>query len=232
MLALANVSLAAAQFAEPVLFGRIVDALAGAQSRGGVPVWTDVMTLLAAWVSFGLFTITCGALVALHADRLAHRRRHAVMTDYFEHILQLPLSFHGGIHSGRLMKVMLTGTGFAVVAVARILPRAYGRVRFAAGAAAAVARPELAAGAAADRALLRVRRPDRAGAAQGRSRAERGRAPLRRSGRARLRCARQRRAGAKLFAHRGRSERLARTSSASCSARRCRCCRGGRSARC
>jgi hypothetical protein len=32
-------------------------------------------------VSFGLFTITCGALVALHADRLAHRRRHAVMTE-------------------------------------------------------------------------------------------------------------------------------------------------------
>src|SRR5215213_2630530 len=109
-LAIANVSLAAAQFAEPVLFGRIVDTLAGAQSRGGAPAWTDVVTLLAAWVSFGLFTITCGALVALHADRLAHRRRHAVMTNYFEHILQLPLSFHGGIHSGRLMKVMLTGT--------------------------------------------------------------------------------------------------------------------------
>jgi ATP-binding cassette subfamily B protein len=29
-------SLAAAQFAEPVLFGRIVDTLAGAQNRGGV----------------------------------------------------------------------------------------------------------------------------------------------------------------------------------------------------
>src|SRR3954471_16441061 len=110
MLAIANMSLAAAQSAEPVLFGRIVDTLAGAQSRGGVPAWTDLVTLLAAWVSFGLFTITCGALVALHADRLAHRRRHAVMTNYFEHILQLPLSFHGGIHSGRLMKVMLTGT--------------------------------------------------------------------------------------------------------------------------
>src|SRR5215207_2463774 len=110
MLAIANMSLAAAQFAEPVLFGRIVDTLAGAQARGGAPVWTDLITLLAAWVSFGLFTITCGALVALHADRLAHRRRHAVMTDYFEHILQLPLSYHGGSHSGRLMKVMLTGT--------------------------------------------------------------------------------------------------------------------------
>jgi ATP-binding cassette subfamily B protein len=60
MLAIANVSLAAAQFAEPVLFGRIVDTLAGAQARGGVPVWTDLITLLAAWVSFGLFTITCG----------------------------------------------------------------------------------------------------------------------------------------------------------------------------
>ena len=34
MLAVANLALAAAQFAEPVLFGRIVDALAGAQSRG------------------------------------------------------------------------------------------------------------------------------------------------------------------------------------------------------
>ena len=59
---------------------------------------------------FGLFTIVCGALIALHADRLAHRRRHVVMTNYFEHILQLPLSFHGGVHSGRLMKIMLTGT--------------------------------------------------------------------------------------------------------------------------
>ena len=66
--------------------------------------------LLAAWVGFGLFTIVSGALIALHADRLAHRRRHAVLTNYFEHVLQLPLSYHGGTHSGRLMKVMITGT--------------------------------------------------------------------------------------------------------------------------
>src|SRR5581483_9434230 len=75
-LAVANLSLAAAQVAEPVLFGRIVDGLAGAQSRGAAPAWTDLATLLGAWVGFGLFTIACGALVALHADRLAHRRRH------------------------------------------------------------------------------------------------------------------------------------------------------------
>jgi glucan exporter ATP-binding protein len=33
-----------------------------------------------------------------------------VLTDYFEHIMQLPLTFHTGTHSGRLMKVMLNGT--------------------------------------------------------------------------------------------------------------------------
>ena len=68
------------------------------------------MPLLAAWVGFGLFTIACGVLVALHADRLAHRRKQVVLTGYFEHVLQLPLSYHGGVHSGRLMKVMLTGS--------------------------------------------------------------------------------------------------------------------------
>jgi ATP-binding cassette, subfamily B, beta-glucan exporter len=109
-LAIANVALATAQFAEPVLFGRIIDALAGTQARGTPPAWSDFAVLLGAWVAFGLFTIVCGALIALHSDRLAHRRRHVVMTDYFEHLLQLPLSYHGGVHSGRLMKVMLTGT--------------------------------------------------------------------------------------------------------------------------
>jgi ATP-binding cassette subfamily B protein len=68
------------------------------------------MPLLGAWAAFGLFTILCGVFVALHADRLSHRRRQAVLTEYFEHVLQLPLAYHGGAHSGRLMKVMLTGT--------------------------------------------------------------------------------------------------------------------------
>jgi len=104
ILAIANLALAGAQFAEPVLFGRIVDALSG--STAARSAWP----LLAAWAAFGLFTIVAGAAVALHADRLAHRQRQAVLTSYFEHILQLPLTFHAGTHSGRLMKVMLNGT--------------------------------------------------------------------------------------------------------------------------
>ncbi len=94
ILAFANVALAMAQFAEPVLFGRVINTLAGAQA-GVTPVWSSLWLLLIAWVFFGLFTIVCGTLVALYADRLAHRRRLAVITDYFEHVLQLPLAFHG-----------------------------------------------------------------------------------------------------------------------------------------
>jgi len=39
VLAFANVALAAAQFAEPVLFGRIIDSLAGVQGTGHSISW-------------------------------------------------------------------------------------------------------------------------------------------------------------------------------------------------
>lgn len=110
-LAVANLLLAVAQFAEPVLFGRIIDVLSGKPSPDTLfGAITSPWPLLGAWVAFGLFTIVCSAFVALQADRLAHRQRQAVLTGYFEHIMQLPLTFHTGTHSGRLMKVMLQGT--------------------------------------------------------------------------------------------------------------------------
>jgi ATP-binding cassette subfamily B protein len=109
-LALGNLALVVAQFAEPILFGRVIDTLASAQAKGTATDWPRLLTLLAAWVGFGVFAIVAGTAVALYADRLSHRRRQAVLTDYFEHVLQLPLSYHGTTHSGRLMKVMLQGT--------------------------------------------------------------------------------------------------------------------------
>ena len=109
-LALANIALAAAQFVEPVLFGRIVDALSGALPAGVAPAARALAPLIGAWVGFGLFIIVAGTLVAWYADRLSHRRRNMVLADYFEHVLQLPLAYHAGAHSGRQMKVMLTGT--------------------------------------------------------------------------------------------------------------------------
>jgi ATP-binding cassette, subfamily B, beta-glucan exporter len=109
-LALANIALAVAQFVEPVLFGHIIDALSGALPVGMWPAAHALAPLLGAWVGFGLFIIIAAALVAWFADRLAHRRRNLVLADFFEHVLQLPLAYHSGAHSGRQLKIMLTGT--------------------------------------------------------------------------------------------------------------------------
>ena len=109
-LALANIVLAGAQFVEPVLFGRIIDALSGTLPAGLGAAAHALAPLIGAWIAFGLFIIFAGALVAWFADRMAHRRRNLVLADFFEHVLQLPLAYHSGAHSGRQMKIMLTGT--------------------------------------------------------------------------------------------------------------------------
>jgi ATP-binding cassette subfamily B protein len=109
-LAITNVCLAIALFAEPILFGRVIDTLSKSATESTGQLWDRVVPLLLAWGGFGLFTITAGASIALLSDRLAHRRRHAVLADYFEHVLLLPLSQHSRTHSGRAMKVMVQGT--------------------------------------------------------------------------------------------------------------------------
>ncbi len=109
-LPLANIALAVAQFIEPVLLGRIIDALSGALPVGAWPAALTLAPLIGAWVGFGLFIIVAAALVAWFSDRLAHRRRNIALAEYFEHVLQLPLAYHATAHSGRQMKVMLVGT--------------------------------------------------------------------------------------------------------------------------
>ena len=103
VLGISNLAIAATQFAEPVLFGRVIDALTGKGDH-------TLAFLLGVWACFGLFNIVAGTLIALYADRLAHQQRHAVLSDYFQHALELPTAFHSEVHSGRLMKVMLQGT--------------------------------------------------------------------------------------------------------------------------
>jgi ATP-binding cassette subfamily B protein len=110
LLALANVGVTVALFAEPVLFGSVINVLAVAQADSASADWAKLWWLVLVWASLGMFTIVCGTLIALVADRLAHRRRLAVLSSYFEHVLQLPLAYHGETHSGRLMKIMLQGT--------------------------------------------------------------------------------------------------------------------------
>ncbi|MEW6437144.1 MAG: glucan ABC transporter ATP-binding protein/ permease [Pseudomonadota bacterium] len=108
-LALANFALAAAQFAEPILFGRIIDRMNIGETLHQSPGIRQLAPLIGAWIGFALFSIIGAVFVGLRADRMAHRRRLAAMGLYFEHVLNLPLSFHASVHSGRLLKGMLEG---------------------------------------------------------------------------------------------------------------------------
>ncbi|WP_027283521.1 glucan ABC transporter ATP-binding protein/ permease [Rubritepida flocculans] len=108
-LAAAAVALSGLQFLEPVLFGRVVDLLARSSGMEPESVWAQAFVLLGLWGAVGLTGIGANVAVALLADRMAHRNRLAMMSRYFQHVLALPLAFHGDVQSGRLMKVMLVG---------------------------------------------------------------------------------------------------------------------------
>jgi ATP-binding cassette, subfamily B, beta-glucan exporter len=101
LLVVANIALGLVQLAEPVLFGRVVDAL----GRGG-----PVFELIGLWAVLGIGGIAAGVAVALFADRLAHRRRTAAMAAAFERAITLPISYHARAGSGRVVRIMLSGT--------------------------------------------------------------------------------------------------------------------------
>lgn len=100
-LALANAAVAFALLAEPVIFGRVVDALAEGRGAAG---------LIAVWAALGLGGGAAAIAVAYQADKLAHRRRLAAIAAFFGHALNLPQRWHGGEHSGRVLRVMLAGS--------------------------------------------------------------------------------------------------------------------------
>src|SRR5262245_8831385 len=108
-LALANLAVAALQFYEPVLLGKVVELLSNARNQTTEALWHDARRLLLIWVAVGLGGIVSNIVVSLQADRMAHRRRLGAMARYFEHVMVLPFSFHTTQHSGRLLKIMLTG---------------------------------------------------------------------------------------------------------------------------
>ncbi len=108
-LAVANIAVAALYYVEPVLFGRIIDVLFRGQGRPPAETWAASLRLLGIWAAVGLAGIAASILVSLHADRLSHRRRLAAMALFFGHVLTLSPTYHAQSHSGRLLKVMLTG---------------------------------------------------------------------------------------------------------------------------
>jgi len=81
----ANIVLAIITIAEPILFGRIIDAI----SSGG-----NVTPVLMLWAGFGVFNTIAYVLVAREADRLAHGRRASLLTEAFGRIISMPLAWH------------------------------------------------------------------------------------------------------------------------------------------
>ena len=110
VLGLANILLAGLQFLDPLLFGRVIGLLSNSAELPRPVLWQRAAVLLSFWVGVAALGIGGNLATVVQAERMSHRNRLKAMTRLFEHVLSLPLSFHGEAHSGRLMKVMLTGT--------------------------------------------------------------------------------------------------------------------------
>ena len=110
LLGFANVLVAGLTFMDPVLFGRVISLLTRSDGMPADYLWSEAVQLLGLWFAVGAATILANIATALQSERMAHRNRLAMMSRYFSHVLSLPLSFHGDVHSGRLMKVMLGGS--------------------------------------------------------------------------------------------------------------------------
>lgn len=82
---LANIVLAAITIVEPILFGKIIDAMSSK---------TPVRPILIMWGAFAVFNTVAFVVVAREADRLAHGRRAALLTEAFGRIISMPLSWH------------------------------------------------------------------------------------------------------------------------------------------
>jgi len=110
LLGVANLVVAGLQFIDPLLFGRVISLLTRSAEMEPAALWQEAVTLLGIWAAVGIAGIGANIAVVLQAERLAHRNRLTAMARYYEHVLALPLAFHGDTHSGRLIKMMISGT--------------------------------------------------------------------------------------------------------------------------
>lgn len=98
---ISGIALGIVPIAEGVLLGYVVNALALGQ--GAFPI-------IGLWAMFGLVGILAGVVVAVMADRLAHRRRLAALGQAFERAIILPISYHAEKGSGAVVRTILAGT--------------------------------------------------------------------------------------------------------------------------
>lgn len=75
-------------------------------------MWRASLATLGLWAIVGVSGVLINFLLALGADRLAHRRRLAATVQYFDHVLALSFAFHSETHSARLLRTMLRATSY------------------------------------------------------------------------------------------------------------------------
>ncbi len=97
----AGMVIAIIQVIEQAMFGWVVDALA--KGDGAFPI-------IGLWAALGFVGIIASVIVAVAADRMAHRRRLAAMGDAFERAITLPISYHAEKGSGTVVRAILSGT--------------------------------------------------------------------------------------------------------------------------
>ncbi len=101
LLCVANIVLAGVMVAEPILFGRVIDSISDK---------TAILPTLAMWAGLGAFNIIAVVLVARGADRLAHKRRLGVLSDSFERVITMPLSWHHQRGTSNALHTLLRAT--------------------------------------------------------------------------------------------------------------------------
>jgi glucan exporter ATP-binding protein len=96
-----GILIALAQLLEPVLFGRVIDALARTSDFERLVFW---------WVGLCLVNGSLSIFLSIVSDRYAHRQRTRVLERSFERTIHLPYQEHilGG--SGKLIRTVQTGS--------------------------------------------------------------------------------------------------------------------------
>jgi glucan exporter ATP-binding protein len=93
-----NIALALTMLFEPLLMGLVIQAIADKAD-----IWVPLTQLAAV----GLFHIGANVLVAREADRLAHRRKLAVLTESYNRVISMPLSWHHQRGTSNAMHTLL-----------------------------------------------------------------------------------------------------------------------------
>jgi len=100
-LAFAGCAVGAVHLAEPILFGRVVDALSSGKRS---------FSYITAWAALGVLGIAASVVVSVLADRLAHRHQLIAMRNAFERAIALPSSFHTARGTGAMTRAVVAGS--------------------------------------------------------------------------------------------------------------------------